>query len=216
MSTEEKPRIPEEPQQTSPKEIQEVPSECYQETLLKESEETPTKIESESPGCGGTDPHKWDNKMEVQRSLSDKPDLEIAEKRTVLFVDDDEWILRSLKRGLLDESYDKLFAKNGKEALEILKQNKVHVIVTDMCMPEMTGLELLRIARKEYPNIIGLVLTGYEPDTEVQNAIEQGEIFWLIPKPLWKLGGKFERLILQALVHSNIQSECNTVGQEDC
>ena len=77
----------------------------------------------------------------------------VAKKKTVLFVDDDEWILRSLKRGLLDESYDKLYAKNGKEALEILKRNKVHVIVTDMCMPEMTGLELLRIARKEYPNI---------------------------------------------------------------
>jgi two-component system repressor protein LuxO len=56
---------------------------------------------------------------------------EIAEKRTVLFVDDDELILRSLKRGLLDKSYDKLYATNGKEALEILKQKKVHVIVTD-------------------------------------------------------------------------------------
>jgi DNA-binding NtrC family response regulator len=136
-----------------------------------------------------------------------------AKKKTVLFVDDDEWILRSLKRGLLDESYDKLYAKNGKEALEILKQNKVYVIVTDMCMPEMNGLELLRNARKEHPNIIGLILTGYEPDAEVKNAIEQGEIFWLIPKPLWKLGGKFERLVRQALIHSNLQSECNTVGQ---
>ena len=137
----------------------------------------------------------------------------IAQKRTVLFVDDEELILRSLKRGLLDQSYDKLFAKSGKEALEMLKRKKVHVIVTDLRMPEMTGLELLRIVKKEYPNIIGIVLTGHEPDDEVRNAIEQREIFWLIPKPLWKLGGKFERLILQALVHSNLQSECNTVGQ---
>ena len=136
-----------------------------------------------------------------------------VEKRTVLFVDDDEAVLRSLERGLLEESYDKLFANSGKEALKILKHNNVDLIITDMHMPEMTGLELLRIVRKEYPSIIGLVLTGYEPDTEVKNAIEQGEIFWLIPKPLWKLGGKFERLILHALVHSNLQSECNTVGQ---
>ena len=135
-----------------------------------------------------------------------------AKKKTVLFVDDDEWILRSLKRGLLDESYDKLYAKNGKEALEILRQNKVHVIVTDMYMPEMTGLELLRIVRKEYPSIIGLVLTGYEPDTEVQNAIEQGEIFWLIPKPLWKLGGKFERLVLRALDKFTLQ-HCQAVEE---
>jgi len=60
----------------------------------------------------------------------------------------------------LDESYNKLFVKSCKEALEILQREKmnVHVIVTEMRMPEMTGLELLRIARKEYPNITGRVL----------------------------------------------------------
>lgn len=137
----------------------------------------------------------------------------IAEKRTILFVDDDVAIIRSLERGLMDESYNKLFAKNSEEALEILKQKKVHVIVTDMCMPEMTGLELLRIAKKEYPNIIGIVLTGYEVDTELQNAVDQGEIFKVISKPLWKLGGKFERLVRRALNHYNLQSKCNTVSR---
>ncbi len=67
----------------------------------------------------------------------------MAEKKTVLFVDDDEEILRSLERGLLDESYNKLFAKSGKEALETLKRTKVHAIVTDMLMPEMSGLPAL-------------------------------------------------------------------------
>jgi CheY-like chemotaxis protein len=46
------------------------------------------------------------------------------EKRTVLFVDDDEVILRSLERGLLDESYNKLFTKSGKEALKVLKRKR--------------------------------------------------------------------------------------------
>ena len=213
MSTEENPQVPEESQQTSLEETQETPSEPSQETLLKESEEAPEEIESESSGCDGSDSHKWANKMEVQRLLSGKSDLEIVEKRTVLFVDDDEIVLQSLGRGLLDESYNKLFAKSGKEALKVLKRKKVHVIVTDMCMPEMTGLELLRIVRKKYPNIIGMVLTGYEPDTELRNAVEQGEILWLIPKPLWKLGGKFERLVRRALNRSDLQSECNTTRQ---
>ena len=137
-----------------------------------------------------------------------------AKKRTVLFVDDDEPILRSLERGLLDESYNKLFTKSSKEALEILRKEKVHVIVTDMCMPEMSGLELIRAARKVYPNIIGMVLTGYELDTELQNAAEQREIFKLISKPLWKHGGKFERLVLRALDRSNLQNECETVKQK--
>ena len=137
----------------------------------------------------------------------------MAENKTVLFVDDDEAILRSLERGLLDESYNKFFAKSSKEALKVLKRTKVHLIVTDMLMPEMTGLELLRIARKEYPDIIGMVLTGHEQNTELQNAVEQGEIFKLIPKPLWKLGGKFERLIRRALDGSNLRNERDTIPQ---
>lgn len=137
---------------------------------------------------------------------------EIIEKRTVLFVDDDQAILRSLERGLLDESYNKLFTDSCKEALEILKRQKVHVIVTDMLMPEMTGLELLRIVRKKYPDITGMVLTGYEPSAELQAAVEQGEIFKLIPKPLWKLGGKFERLVRRALVCSDLQNENELSG----
>jgi CheY-like chemotaxis protein len=202
MSIEEKPWGPEEPQLTSPKEIT---SEPYQET--------PAEIKSQSSGYGESDSHKWGNKMEIKRLLSSKPDLEIAEKKTVLFVDDDEAILRSLKRGLLDESYNKLFAKSSKEALEVLKQKEVHVIVADMRMPEMTGLELIKIARKQYLDIIAIVLTGYEQDAELQEAVGKGEIFWLVAKPLWKLGGRFEKLIRWALDTSNLQSKCNTFGQ---
>jgi len=129
---------------------------------------------------------------------------QIIEKRTVLFVDDDEAILLSLERGLLDKSYNKLFAKSSKEALEMLRREDVHVIVTDMCMPEMTGLELLRTAKKECPGVIGMVLSGYEQDTDLQNAVEQGEIFKLIPKP-WKFGGvNFESLIRRAIDHCNL------------
>jgi len=195
MSTEEKLQVPKELQKIS----------------LEEAKEVPEEIESESQTCDGPNSHKWDNKMEVQRRLSGKPNLEIEKKKTVLFVDDDEVILCSLERGLLNESYNKLYAKSGKEALKVLKRKEVHVIVTDMCMPKMSGLELLRIARKKYPSIIGLVLTGYEPNTELRNAIKQGEIFWLLPKPLWKLGGKFERLVLRALNRFELQSESNTV-----
>jgi len=74
-----------------------------------------------------------------------------------------------------------------------------------MCMPEMTGLELLRTIRKEYPNIIGIVLTGYEMDAELQKAVEHREVFRLITKPLWKLGGKFEKLIRWSLDNYNPQ-----------
>ena len=129
----------------------------------------------------------------------------IIEKRNVLFVDDDEIVLQSLERGLLDESYNKLFAKRGQEALKILQQQDVHVIVTDMYMPEMNGLDLLRHVKKEFPSVIGMVLSGYEEDADLQAAVEQGEIFKLISKP-WKFGGvDFESLIRRAIEHYNLQ-----------
>ena len=136
----------------------------------------------------------------------------ITEKRTVLFVDDDEIALQTLEKGLLDESYNKLFVKSCKEALEILQREQVHVIVTDMRMPEMTGIELLRIARKEYPHIIGMVLSGYEQHTALPTAVDQGEIFRLIPK-LWKLGEvDFDTLVRRAIDHYNLQSKCKRSG----
>ena len=134
-----------------------------------------------------------------------------VEKRTILFVDDDEAILHSLVRGLLDEPYNILVANSCTEALEILQRKEVHVIVTDMRMPEMTGLELLRIAKREYPHIIGMVLSGYEQDIDLQTAVEQKEIFKLIPKP-WKLGGNFKTFVRQAIDHYNLKSERGQSG----
>lgn len=129
------------------------------------------------------------------------------EKRAVLFVDDDVIVLQSLERGLLDESYNKLFAKNYEEVLEILRREAIHVIVTDMFMPEMDGLELLRAARKEHPDIIGIVLSGYEHGKDLQAAVDEGEVFRLIHKP-WKLGGtNFEKTVRQAIDQYDLQCE---------
>ena len=135
-----------------------------------------------------------------------------AEKRTVLFVDDDEIVLVSLVKGLQDQPYNILAAKSSEEALEILQHKEVHVILADMCMPEMSGLELLRTVRKDYPDIIGMILTEYMRDTEPHAAEENGEIFKLIPKS-WNNEENFKNIILEAIEHYNLQSECNTVGQ---
>ena len=133
--------------------------------------------------------------------------------RTVLFVDDDETILRSLERGFLDELYIQLFARSGQEALEILKKKEVHVIVTDMRMPGMDGLELLRIVRETYPNIVMIVLSGYTDMPTLLKEFGQGEIFEFVPKP-WKLEKDLKKVVRNAIDHYNIQNECETVGQK--
>ena len=104
------------------------------------------------------------------------------EKRTVLFVDDEEKFLNSIKRALLGEPYETLFANSGKGAIEILKQNEVHVIVTDMRMPEMSGLELLRIVKEEYPHIIRMVLSGYTHVSTLLSAVNEEDVFRFITK----------------------------------
>ncbi len=133
------------------------------------------------------------------------------EKRTVLLVDDEEKVLSSLKRDLMDEPYETLFANSGKEALEILKQNEVHVLVADMRMPEMSGLELLEIARKEYPKIVTMVISGQPqvPQAEISTLLKgfnQGEIFKIIPKP-WNLGEELKMAVRQAVELYNLHSE---------
>ncbi len=134
--------------------------------------------------------------------------------RTVLFVDDDEIILRSLERGLLDELYIQLFAKSGQEALEILKKEEVHVIVTDMRMPGMDGVELLKIAKEMYPHIVMIVLSGYTDMSIFQTEFNQGEIFEFIPKP-WELEKDLKKIVRNAIDHYNLQNVCETVGQKN-
>jgi DNA-binding NtrC family response regulator len=130
------------------------------------------------------------------------------EKRTILFVDDDSIVLRSIARGLLDEPYNIFLAKSGEEALKILSQQEVHVLVTDIRMPEMDGTELLKVVTKEYPHIVKMVLSGYTDTTDLTKAIHQEGVFKFIPKP-WNLqeGEEFRAIIRHAIDHYNLRNE---------
>ena len=132
--------------------------------------------------------------------------------RTVLFVDDEEKVLASLERTLRDEPYNTLFAGSGKEALEILQQQEVLVIVTDMCMPEMSGLELLRTVKENYPHIIRMVLSGHADTDTLLGAINQGEIYRFIPKP-WKSNEELKTIIRQAIEFYDLHGELEMLMQ---
>jgi DNA-binding NtrC family response regulator len=135
------------------------------------------------------------------------------EKKTVLFVDDEERVLSCLKGGLLGEPYKTIFAKSGKEALEILEQKEVHVIVTDMRMPEMGGLELLRTVKETYPQVVRMVLSGYTQVTTLLTAINQGTIFKFITKP-WDFEEDFKPALREAIEYYDSQNQ-GGVGAEE-
>lgn len=108
----------------------------------------------------------------------------MAEKRKhpILLVDDEPEILFSL-RGLLRKEFDVHTAESGLEALEILKQQPVHVVMTDQRMPEMTGVELLSRVQGECPQAIRIVFTGYADIKAVVDAVNQAQIFRYLTKP---------------------------------
>ena len=135
------------------------------------------------------------------------------ERRTILFVDDEVRLLRSIERGMLDEPYDLLFAESGPAALELLEANEVHVIVTDMRMPEMSGLDLLKIVKEKYPKIVRIVLSGYTQVSTLLTAINQGEIFKFITKP-WKMEEEFKGVLKQAIEYYNLQTERDRLAAE--
>ena len=128
------------------------------------------------------------------------------ETRTVLFVDDDEMMLRSLQRGFLDEQFDRYFAKSGAEALEILRREEVHVLVTDIYMPEMLGTELIRIVNKEYPRVVSVILSGSPPDDDLIKAKHLGNIFKFVSKTL-TLEKDLKPIVQQAIDHFNARTE---------
>ena len=135
----------------------------------------------------------------------------MIKERTVLFVDDEEKILKSLKRGLIDEPYEILFASSGKEALEILQRETVHVIVADVRMPEMSGPELLNIVENEYPNIIRIVLSGQPnmPQTEISTlvtGVNREKFFKFVTKP-WNFGEELKVAVRQAIEYYERQNE---------
>jgi DNA-binding NtrC family response regulator len=105
-----------------------------------------------------------------------------TDKHPILLVDDEPEILFSL-RGLLRREFDLHTAQSGAEALDILRRQPIHVIMTDQRMPEMTGVELLRRARGECPEAIRIVFTGYADLKAVVDAVNEGQIYRYLTKP---------------------------------
>ncbi|MDH5258514.1 MAG: response regulator [Gammaproteobacteria bacterium] len=104
-------------------------------------------------------------------------------QRNILLVDDEENITRSLVRLLRQDDYRIYTAKGGEAGLEILKQHKIGVILSDQRMPEMSGTDFLRKVRELYPGTIRIVLSGYTDLKTITDAINEGEIYKFLTKP---------------------------------
>ncbi len=93
--------------------------------------------------------------------------------KTVLFVDDETNILLGLKRVLrpMRNEIDFYFAESGQEALELLAEKEINVIISDMRMPGMDGATLLTTVMEQYPQVIRMMLTGQADDISILQTI---------------------------------------------
>ncbi len=104
--------------------------------------------------------------------------------RTILVVDDERSFLSSMRRFLYKEPFHVMTAESGVEALEILRDNNVSIIITDYMMPDMNGLSLVKIIRTEYPHVITIMLTAlYELDIALKAVNDLG-IYKFFLKPV--------------------------------
>lgn len=115
--------------------------------------------------------------------MSELTTTQETKKYTVLFVDDEPNILRALKRALFKMNMTMLLADSGKKALELLEGNTVHVVVSDMKMPSMSGAELLEQVAQLYPDTFRIVLTGFADIDSTIKAVNQGKIHRYLQKP---------------------------------
>lgn len=101
----------------------------------------------------------------------------------VFFIDDEISILNSISRITSEEPYDVLTFNDPRKALEELDKKEAAVVVVDLQMPEMTGIELLEIVKTKCPNATRMVLSGVQTSLSLLSAINKGEIFHYITKP---------------------------------
>ncbi|MFH0994895.1 MAG: response regulator [Pseudomonadota bacterium] len=102
---------------------------------------------------------------------------------TVLCVDDEINVLNALKRLFRKEGYRLLTTSSGADALKLLQDNPVHMIISDQRMPEMSGTELMAKVKELYPDMIRIILTGYTDVDTITESINQGHIYKFFLKP---------------------------------
>ena len=105
-------------------------------------------------------------------------------KPKILVVDDEELIRDMIDEYLSTLGYKVIQSENGKKGLEIIKREKVDVVISDFKMPDLTGTQFLEIINKEYPDTVRILMTGYPDIVNAKDAINKCGVFKYLVKPI--------------------------------
>ena len=122
-------------------------------------------------------------------------------KENVLIVDDDVNILELIHRHLQSFNYHTYKAVSVKEALVILKDSKIDLLITDLKMPDVDGLQLVKYVSEHYPKLPKLVVTGYPSVDDAMSVIKSGALDYLV-KPFTK--EELKQAVLKSFTGSSL------------
>ena len=130
----------------------------------------------------------------------------------VLVVDDEDYIREPIVEMLRRMGFRVDSANNGKHALEKLKKKPYTFLLTDMRMPEMDGLELIQKAKKDYPNVSTVAMTGYSKEYDYVDVVNAGAADF-INKPFGI--EELEAKVRRAIIERNIKDELSKLSITD-
>ena len=104
------------------------------------------------------------------------------EKEKILIVDDDDGVREMLADFFEVLGFRSIVASNGREALDILDKHQVSLVISDIKMPVMDGIEMLRRIKKRHTDLDVILITGYEPDYS-RNSVKEAGASDYIAKP---------------------------------
>jgi len=130
----------------------------------------------------------------------------------ILVVDDEDAIRGPIVEMLIHLGFPADSADNGKDALQKLKKESYAFLVTDIKMPEMDGLELIKYVKNYHPYICAIAMTGYSRDYQYMDVIDAGASDF-INKPF--LIEELEAKIRRAITERNIKQELNRLSITD-
>jgi DNA-binding NtrC family response regulator len=133
-------------------------------------------------------------------------------KGKILIVDDELPVCKSISSALVSEGYQVDMAQSGEEALQKDEQNGFDVLLVDLMMPGMNGMELLEAIKKKRRNLMVIMITGYPTMKTAVQAVKLGAFDYL-PKPFTPK--ELRTLVTRALSHRRLDgTKAAAAGQE--
>jgi two-component system phosphate regulon sensor histidine kinase PhoR len=133
------------------------------------------------------------------------------EELHILVVDDEKIIRDGAQRILIKEGWDATTVENGERGLERLKEDSFQILLLDLMMPGIGGMEVLKKARETHPNLLVIVITGYATIENAVDAMKNGA-YDFIPKPFTP--DQLRIVIRRALDKLSLEREAELLRRE--